>query len=70
VKPRGPVYADRVAGVENHTEVVCRVVAWALSQRQPPTARQIRDRWGMHKATACRYRRALLNAGLLPKEAR
>lgn len=69
MKPRGQKFSDQIVGIEDRTELLLRFAAWALALRRPPTARQIRNRWGMHKATANRYRSALLNSGLLPEEA-
>lgn len=68
VAARCTSFRDQVPG-STGIEVVFRVAAWALSARSLPTSRQFMDHWGMSRATACRYRRALLNAGLLPKEA-
>ncbi|WP_439444480.1 hypothetical protein ABWU93_11550 [Xanthomonas translucens pv. translucens] len=35
------------------------VVLWARQQRKPPTWRQISERWGVHRATAYRWKRVL-----------
>lgn len=35
------------------------VVLWVRQQRKPPTWRQISERWGVHRATAYRWKRVL-----------
>jgi len=50
--------------VASHTEAIFQFAAWATKRRRAPTIAEIVERWGMSRASACRYRQALIRAGL------
>ncbi|MDH2021236.1 helix-turn-helix domain-containing protein [Stenotrophomonas sp. GD03680] len=62
---RSPAYSERIAGVASHTEAIFQFAAWATRRRRAPTIAEIVERWGMSRASACRYRQALIRAGLV-----
>lgn len=62
---RSPSYSERIAGTSSHTEAIFLFAAWAARRRRAPTIPEIVERWGMSRASACRYRLALIRAGLV-----
>jgi len=54
-------------GAHGTIDAVLRIVAWAMSHRQLPSAHAFMERWGMSRATAYRYRARLTNSGLTPR---
>jgi DNA-binding IclR family transcriptional regulator len=62
---RCPTYSQSIAGTASHTEAIFLFAAWAYSRRRTPSIAEIVDRWGMSKASACRYRQALIRAGIV-----
>lgn len=62
---RSPIYSASIAGTTSHTEAIFLFAAWATRRRRTPTIAEIVERWGMSRASACRYRQALIRAGLV-----
>lgn len=62
---RSPNYSASIAGTSSHTEAIFLFAAWAAGRHRPPTIAEIVDRWGMSRASAFRYRHALIRAGLV-----
>ncbi|HVJ39089.1 MAG TPA: hypothetical protein VM687_14970 [Stenotrophomonas sp.] len=58
-------FSSLMGGSDGAIATAFQIAAWAQSARALPSIAAFMDRWGMSRATAYRYRRKLIDSGLL-----